>query len=114
MKNLIISTCCVLILSIFSAQAAMLSEGSNNKNIEKNKKVNAKCHVVLVDGSEAIIFYRIKAEKFSKLTNKIVGKRVLTQKSTKKIKVYRAYECVLDKEDFTSQKSQSLDKKTER
>ena len=100
--------------SIFSVQGAMPKEANDNQNIENNKKVNAKCHVVLVDGSEAIIFYRIKAEKFSKLTNKIVGKRVLTQKSTKKIKVYRAYECVLDKDDFTSPNSQSLDKKTER
>lgn len=114
MKNFIISTCCVLIFSIFSVQAAMPNEGSDSKNIEKNKKVNAKCHVVLVDGSEAIIFYRIKVEKFSKLANKIVGKRVLTQKSTQKVKVYQAYECVLKEDDFTSPNSQFLDKKTER
>lgn len=114
MKSFIISIYCTFLVSIFSVQAAIPNEGSEKKTIEKNKKVNAKCHVSLIDGSEAIIFYRIQSDKFPKLANKIVGKRVLTQKSIEKIKIYRTYECVLDEDNFTSTNSQSLDKKTER
>lgn len=114
MKKVILSICCVSIFSIFSVQAVMQNKGVDKKANEKNKIVNAKCHVALVDGSEAIIFYRLQSEHFSKLTKKIVGKKVLTQESIKKIKVYKAYECVLEQDSFTKASTQSLDKKTER
>ncbi|PKG86440.1 hypothetical protein CXF85_01690 [Colwellia sp. 75C3] len=114
MNNFIISICCVLTLSVFSAHAALSNEGGDKKNIDKGKKVTAKCHVVLVGGNETIIFHRIKPEKLSLLTNSIVGKKVSTQKSPDKIKVYRAFECVLDKEKFTSIKARSLDRMTPR
>ena len=111
MKSLIISALCMFLFSTFSVQAAMPNEKSQT---EKTKYVNAKCHVALIDGSDTIIYYHINSDKFSKLANEIVGKRVLTQKSIKKIKIYRVHECALDEDDFTSTKSKSLDKKIER
>lgn len=114
MKNFIILTYCMFLFSLFSVQAAMPNEESGKKAIEENKKVNAKCHVTLVDGSEAIIFWKTQPKKLSKLANNVAGKRVSTQKSLKKIKVYRAFQCVLDEDDFTSPRARSLDEKTPR
>lgn len=114
MKNIFISICCVVMFSVFSVQAAMPNEGSNKKTIKKTKKVNAKCHVALIDGSEAIIFYRIQANKLAKLADSVQGKKISTQKSLGKIKVYRAFECVLEEDDFTSGKALALDQKTPR
>jgi hypothetical protein len=114
MKNFIRSMCCIFLLGIFSVQAATTNDVADKETIKKNKKVNAKCHVTLVDGSEAIIFWKIQPEKLSELNNTVVGKRISTQKSLKKIKVYRAFQCVLDGDDFTSPRARSLDEKTPR
>lgn len=85
---------------------------ATKKPQENIKQVNAKCHVALIDGSEEILLYRIAIEKYRKLANSIVGSKVSTSKSNKKIKVYRAYECVLEDDAFTSRKAQSLDRNT--
>lgn len=114
MKNLIISISYVLLFSVFSIQAAMQTDKVDKRASKKNETVDAKCHVALIDGSETIIFFHIYSDKFPKLSNEIEGKRVLTQKSIEKIKVYRVYECVLDEDDFTKANSKSLDKKIER
>ena len=111
MNKLIISIFYVLLFSVFSIQPAMAGENNPTK---KKKYVNAKCHVALIDGSDTIIFYHINSDKFPKLANEIVGKRVLTQKSNEKIKIYRVYECVLDNDDFTKANSKALDMKVER
>jgi hypothetical protein len=114
MKKFTVSAYCLLLIITFSTQAALQPKEDDKRAVEKNKIVNAKCHVSLVDGSEAIIFYRLKSNDFPRLSNKIVGKKVLTQKSINKIKVYQVFECVLEQNEFTSSNSQSLDKKTER
>lgn len=98
----VISVCIITIFSISAAKAKPVN------------KVNAKCHVALINGHEAIVFYHIKAKKFSRLTDNIVGKKVLTQESNKKIKIYRAYECVLATQTFTKPQSRLLDAKTQR
>ncbi|WP_033082737.1 TapY2 family type IVa secretion system protein [Colwellia psychrerythraea] len=114
MKNLIISTCCVCLFVLFSAQAVVPGEDSNAKSSEKNKKVTAKCHVTLVDGTEAIIFRLTQPRRLSELAHNMSGKRVSTQKSLERIKVYRSYQCVLEGDEFTSLKAKTLDKKTPR
>jgi hypothetical protein len=114
MKKITLSVYCLFIVITFSAQAALQTKEDDKRAVEKNKTVNAKCHVSLVDGSEAIIFYRLKSDDFPRLSKKIVGKKVLTQKSINKIKVYQVFECVLDQNEFTNSNSKSLDKKTER
>ena len=81
---------------------------------KQDKKVKAKCHVVLVGGNEAIKFWRIQPSQLSKLPNQVEGKKVSTHKSLDKIKVYRAFECVLEGNDFTSLKARTLDQNTPR
>jgi len=112
MKNFIISTCCIYILSVFSAQGAVSNEGRDTAT--ENKKVSAKCHVSLIDGSEVIIFNRVQLDKLNNLARKVEGKRVSTPKSLDKIKVYRAFQCVLADDDFTNSKAQAIDEKTAR
>ncbi len=114
MNNFIISICCIFIFSVFSVQGAVPSAGSDIETAKENKKISAKCHVALIDGSEVIIFSRIQADKLQKLAGKVVGKKVLTAKSLDKIKVYRAFQCVLADDDFTSLKARTLDEKTAR
>lgn len=114
MKSFIRSMCCMFLLGIFSVQAATKNDFADKESIEKNKKVNAKCHVTLVDGSEAVIFWRTQPKKISTLVNNIVGQKVGTHKSLEKIKIYRAFQCVLDGEDFSSFQARTIDEKTAR
>jgi hypothetical protein len=114
MKNFIISTCWITILFVFSVQAATSSGERDIKANEKNKKISAKCHVVLIDGSEVVIFNRVQSDKLNKLARKVEGKKVSTPKSLDKIQVYRAFQCVLADEDFTNPKARAIDEKTAR
>jgi len=112
MKNIIIFICCSFVLLACSSYAENSTTSANKKPQENIKQVNAKCHVALIDGSEEILLYRIAIEKYRKLADSIVGSKVSTSTSNKKIKVFRAYECVLEDDAFTSRKAQSLDRNT--
>ena len=111
MKNIFISIFYVLLFSFSSAQAV---DTEVKESSDINEKIDVKCHVALIDGSEAIIFQRIQQDNLVTLSKRIVGERVLTQKSIEEIKIYRAYQCILTEESFTSFKAQTLDKKTPR
>jgi len=114
MKAFSMSISCALLLALFSVQAAKPVNTMDGREVSNNKKVNAKCHVALVSGNEVILFWRTKSESLSKLSKHIVGKKVNKQKSLDTVKIYKAYECVLEGDKFTNPKAQSLDKKTPR
>ncbi|KGJ87272.1 TapY2 family type IVa secretion system protein [Colwellia psychrerythraea] len=114
MNNLTKLISYMLLFSVFSVKAAIPDETVEKRATKMDETVDAKCHVALIDGSETILFYHVYSNKFPKLANEIVGKRVLTQKSNEKIKIYRVYECVLDNDDFTKANSKTLDMKIER
>jgi len=99
---------------LFSVQAAKPVKTEEGRGVASDKKVDVKCHVALVDGKETIQFWRTKSDGLSKLTKHIVGKKVSIQNSLDKVKIYKAYECVLEGDKFTSLKAQSLDMKTPR
>lgn len=114
MKSFKLLILCALLLALFSVQAAKPVKTVEERGGTSNKKLDAKCHVTLVDGTEAIQFWLTKSDGLSKLANHIIGKKVTKQKSRDKIKIYKVYECVLEGDKFTSLKAQSLDKKTPR
>jgi hypothetical protein len=114
MKNFILSVLCMFLFSTFSVKALMANDEESKKAREEHKKVDAKCHVTLVDGSEAVIMWRTQPKKLSKLVNSVVGQKVATHKSLEKIKIYKAFQCVLDGDDFTSFQARSIDEKTPR
>lgn len=79
-----------------------------------DKKVDAKCFVELLGGGEKIVFWHISSKKFPSLASSIVGKKIPTYGSKHKVKIYKAYECVLQKDDFSSSRAKALDAKTPR
>ena len=94
----------VLILTTNSALA-----GTQQKN-KPSKSMNAKCHVVLANGNESILLYRLKAKKFKSLPQRVNGSKVATSKSNKKVSVLKVHECVADEEEFSSARAKLLDK----
>ena len=79
-----------------------------------NNKVNIKCYVSLVNGNEIISFWSVSQNKMQKLKDNIIGKKVQPVNSKKKVKIYKAYECVLEDNTFESSKARLLDNKTPR
>jgi len=114
MKGFVMSISCIILLALFTVQAAKPVKTVEEKGVTSYKKVNVKCHVALVDGKETIQFWRTKSDGLAKLTKHIVGKKVSVQNSLDKVKIYKAYECVLEGGEFTSLKAQSLDMRTPR
>jgi len=114
MKGFVMSISCALLLALFSVQAAKPVKTAEGRGVASDKKLDAKCHVALVDGKEIILFWQTKSGGLSKLTKHIVGKKVSIQNSQDKVKIYKAHECVLEGDIFTNPKAQSLDKRTPR
>lgn len=110
MKNLIIVMSCGLLLGMASAQAAVKVESQKAKDAKS--KVEARCHVALADGSETIAYWRVTPKAFSKLSKRALNRKVKSQKSKKKVSVYDVYECVTEQDEFSSDKSKALDKKS--
>lgn len=114
MKRILISNICIsLLLTYFSIPS--LATNNNPKSQSKAiEKLDAKCHVALINGNEAIVFWRTTPEKLAKLASDIIGNKASTPKLKDKVRIYRAYECVLEKEEFSTLKARTLDDKTPR
>ncbi len=97
----------VSLVLIFTAISTFAN--TQNKSI-KNKSINAKCHVVLTNGREDILLYRIKANDFKTLTQRVNGTIVATGKSNIKVSVSKVYECAIGEEEFSSTRAKLLDK----
>lgn len=80
----------------------------------ENVKVAVKCHVLLVGGKEMISFWSIQQNQLKKLKDNIIGKKTLPLESKHRIKIYQAFECVLEDDEFNSSKARLLDSKTPR
>lgn len=83
-------------------------------NFKENDKVSVKCHVSLVDGNDIISFWSVQQNRLGELKDNIVGKKVTTSTSNQRIKIYKAYECALEDNDFKTSKARLLDSKTPR
>jgi|GEM_PF-1051318 len=100
---------------LFLAALIMLSCGLEAKSPAKqDKKVDAKCYVELIGGGEMITFWNIPSKKLSGLSKSIVGHQVMKPKTKQKAKIYKAYECVLLKNEFSTSKAKIVDAKTAR
>lgn len=114
MKPLAISTLIPSLLLVLSVTAVAGKEVINYEVDSNTGQVVMKCHVVLVNGNEAIAFWRTPQKKPKYMKRWVVGRKILPQKSTEKVKIYSAHQCVLENEAFSNTKSQLLDEKTER
>lgn len=102
----------VVISTLLSLTFSQVALSANE--IKETNKVSVKCHVLLVDGNEAISLWSIQLKKLNKLKDNIVGKKVHTAKSKHKVKISKAFQCVLDDDDFQSSIARFLDSQTPR
>jgi hypothetical protein len=87
---------------------------TKNIGTVKRQKINVKCHVELLGGKNTLHFAVIKADKFSQYSKKIVGMKIPTAQSKKKVAIYQVVECVNLEQNFTSLASKQLDLDTAR
>ncbi|MGB1261533.1 MAG: TapY2 family type IVa secretion system protein [Cognaticolwellia sp.] len=101
MKYLILSLNFVFLVTVsFSSEAA--------KNSKQDKKVEVQCHVELVGGQQTIYLAKVREKRVNKLVDSLVNRKIPTQLSRKKQRVYRAFECKRKGEKFTSPKAKRL------
>ncbi|NQY87313.1 MAG: hypothetical protein HRT51_06085 [Colwellia sp.] len=79
---------------------------------KQDKKVDAKCFVELIGGGEMVSFWNVSQNKVSNLSKSITGHKVMVPGSKQKVKIYKAYECVLFKADFTGRRAKIVDAET--
>lgn len=104
MKKLIKSIASVLCLTFLSTQ--VVADTNENK---KSQLVDAKCHVALSDGGEAIALWRLSLQEFSDLPQKALSRKVTSKKTREKVSIIRVYECALEQAKFTQAGARVLD-----
>ncbi|WP_019029375.1 TapY2 family type IVa secretion system protein [Colwellia piezophila] len=81
---------------------------------KQDEKVDVKCFVELVGGREMVSFWNVSQNKASNLSNSITGHKVMLPGSKQKVKIYKVYECILSKADFTGSRAKIVDGETAR
>lgn len=86
----------------------------------KEKTANAKCYVELVGGGEAISLWLVKPSLLKELSHDIIGQKIIStlkkaKKSNKqKYTIYKAKECILEGNEFSSLRARAMDKELPR
>jgi len=110
MKSLLKVTAAILVLAMSNNASAQ----SSNSAVKKHDKLDAKCHVEVLGGKQAIYFAMVTQGGLSKLSKSISHKKVRTVDSKEKLKIHKVFECVLSEDEFTKASARSLDKITPR
>lgn len=93
---------------------------SYNEIIEPSRKnISVKCYVELIGGSETISFWRIEPSLFTRFPMAIVGQDVFIlpkpkDSVNKKGTVYKAKECTLVENEFSSIIAKTIEKRVPR
>jgi hypothetical protein len=118
MKNTSIS----MSLLVIGALSVNVVAHAKNKTPNLNERaVNAKCYVELVGGGETISLWSVKPSLLKKLKHNIIGQkiRVIGSKKPKapsknKAIIYKAKECILEEDEFSSPRARAMDKELPR
>ena len=117
MRNIIKLIPLMAIASLSLSGVAMAKE----KAVQLNEKaVNVKCFVELVGGGETISLWLVKPSLLKGFSRSIVGRDILPLtnnsqiNSKKKSTIYKAMQCVLEENDFTSARARAMDKESPR
>jgi hypothetical protein len=103
---------CITILAISTAYSyASAAESVHRK---QSFKVEMKCHVELMGGENVIHFTVIKKNKAAKLSQFLVGRKILTDSSKKKKVIYKVKECVDSKDSFNKHIARNIERKMAR
>ena len=111
MKRILIS-----LIAITTIGLCGIAQAKDKTTDLNEKSINAKCYVELVGGGETISLWRIKPSLLENLSNSIVGKKIIdisSKKSTpnkQKSTIYKAKQCILEEDDFTSPIARAMDK----
>ena len=112
MNNLMKLALLITFTSITFVDVAM----AKNKTAPVSEKaVDVKCFVELVGGGETISLWKIQPSLLKKFTHQIVGQKILLRtnngktSSNTKSTVYRAKQCVLETDEFSSSRARALD-----
>ena len=73
-----------------------------------------KCHVTLINGTEAIGLWTIQDKKLNKFQRSIVGSSIVTIGRTDELRIVKAHQCVPEEKKFSSIEARQLDKNTPR
>ncbi|MBU2869397.1 TapY2 family type IVa secretion system protein [Colwellia sp. E2M01] len=114
MKNLMILTSCVVLITFSSFNVIAFSPNNEDKKSNSSERLSVKCHVTLIDGNETISLWRLSPEEYSILKESAVGKYVTPHSSNKEVKISKVNECALESEKFTAFSAKQLDKKLPR
>tara|TARA_B110000014_G_C20073880_1_gene560374 strand:- start:330 stop:659 length:330 start_codon:yes stop_codon:yes gene_type:complete len=87
---------------------------SQKKDKPKEKKIEAKCYVQMIDGSHTISLWTIKEKSFKNLARQTNGKKIRVIGKKEKMKIYKTKECALETDLFRSDLARKLDKNTPR
>lgn len=107
-------------LVIITLSLAGVANAKSNKTELAEKSVNVKCYVELVGGGETISLWSIKPSLLKGFAHSIVGREILVisglqrKSNNQKSTIYKAKECVLEEDDFTSARAKAIDKELPR
>lgn len=74
----------------------------------KENKVDVKCHIELLGGEQTIYLAQVKQKQLKNVVNILKNRRIVTNTSNEKKKVYKVLECVLNNEAFKSLQARQL------
>lgn len=107
-------------LIIGTLSLTFVAHAKNKTSDIKEKAENAKCYVELVGGGETISLWLVKPSLLKELRHNIIGQKIIniakkSQTATKqKDTIYKAKECILEKNEFSSPKARAMDKELPR
>ncbi len=77
-------------------------------NAKQEKKVDAKCHVELYGGQQAIYFTTVQEKAINKLDKRLANRKITTVYSKEKQQVYQVFECVKLADNFSTLQARNL------
>lgn len=110
----------IFLLIIVILNSVAIANAKETSPEFKEKAVNAKCYVELVGGGETISLWLVKPSLLKELADKIVGQKILliasdqNRQSKKKAAIYKAKQCVLEEDEFSSHRARTMDEELPR
>ncbi len=105
------------LISLLVFFSSVITANAQDKLLKLNEKaVDAKCYVELVGGKDTVSLWSVKPSQLNKLASTIVGQEILLTPQhqqaykNKRATIYKAKQCVLEEDEFTSPRARIMDK----
>ena len=101
---------------LFIVALVLWAPGIVNANKDPHRVVERsthyKCHLTMQDGTERVNYMMSKPNYAKSLAKSLNGSYIYAKNGVTKVGIREAHECVFAKDQFESDKAQSLDKQT--